>query len=260
MPSSGPGTLWPFYESEEYGVSPALASWLRRQDSIQSHSATLTPIPPLLVLSKPPVFQLKEIEMNEFMQALEAMIRRIAQEEVKSAPVVVDDRDFRTGFKSYTDNNKAEWAAIVSQGCLDFPWFDDAIASEVATNTPVEPAFSFARKDVFDTYVKEIVENDQTFLRRVTNAVGALPVPTGVVVQSLPAEFERFLNSVPLRTMIMDTVVDSDTVHDHIMEIVEEARSERIDSKVQDYIDNTFDFNDIVRDAVSNLSFSVSVD
>lgn len=109
--------------------------------------------------------------MNEFMQALEAMIRRIAQEEVKSAPVVVDNRDFRTGFKSYTDNNKAEWAAIVSQGCLDFPWFDDAIASEVATNTPPASGFTIADKNQFDRLVVEVIRNSESLNDRIASLV-----------------------------------------------------------------------------------------
>lgn len=60
--------------------------------------------------------QPKKTTMNEILDSLEAMIRRIVKEEIAVAPVVVDDRDFDRGFERYVDNNSGKWTALVKQG------------------------------------------------------------------------------------------------------------------------------------------------
>jgi hypothetical protein len=124
--------------------------------------------------------------MNEMMTALEAMVTRIVQEELAAKQLTVPSYTvdaFRTAFKDYTDNHKHEFAALVSVGVLDQPWFDDAIKTEVAeasiapsadinssifrdrvieimqaNTTP--PGFTFATKTAFDREVSSAVRNN----------------------------------------------------------------------------------------------------
>lgn len=98
-------------------------------------------------------------KMNEIMEALEAMMRRIVQEELKDPSR--DDNfsagNFRALLKDYADNNKPEFAAIVSQGALDQPWFDDAIKAEVAEATPAAQGVVFEDKTAFNKAVRDFV-------------------------------------------------------------------------------------------------------
>ena len=103
-------------------------------------------------------------KMNELMIALEAMMRRIVQEELKDSS---RDDNFSTGnfralLKDYADNNKPEFAAIVSQGALDMPWFDDAIEAEVENvlskvALPVTQGVVFEDKTAFNKAVRDFV-------------------------------------------------------------------------------------------------------
>jgi len=64
--------------------------------------------------------------MNELMLALEAMIRRVVQEEFEKTEL----KDFSLGLKIFADNKPAEFAALISQGALDQIWFDEAVKAE----------------------------------------------------------------------------------------------------------------------------------
>lgn len=107
-------------------------------------------------------YEPKEPEMNEIMTALEAMIRRVVKEEIASTGTV--SIAFADGLKDYVNLNSAEWAAIVSQGALDKPWFDDAIKSEVVAAVDSTPAlgggFAFATADEFNKHVRDFVRED----------------------------------------------------------------------------------------------------
>ena len=104
----------------------------------------------------------KEPEMNELMIALEAMMRRIVREELDSKDNVVNmtGSAFRDALKSYVDNNKIEFAAIVSQGALDMPWFDDAVRAEVAEVTPAVQGVVFADRAMFEKDVRNFIQDD----------------------------------------------------------------------------------------------------
>lgn len=104
----------------------------------------------------------KEPEMNELMIALEAMMRRIVREELDSKDNVVNmtGSAFRDALKSYVDNNKIEFAAIVSQGALDMPWFDDAVKAEVAEATPAVQGVVFADRAMFEKDVRNFIRDD----------------------------------------------------------------------------------------------------
>ena len=119
--------------------------------------------------------------MNEMMTALEAMVTRIVQTELaKAAP---PDFSFRDQFKAYTDAHRHEYAALVSVGALDMPWFDEAIKAEVAdaSTTPAvdlstdafrirvieimqantnPPGYTFATKTAFEREISEVVQNN----------------------------------------------------------------------------------------------------
>lgn len=87
--------------------------------------------------------------MNEILQALETMIRRVVQEELQAKALTVPSYTadgFAMSLKNYVDGRTAEWSAIVSQGALDQPWFDDAIAAEVATSASDAVSEDFTRK------------------------------------------------------------------------------------------------------------------
>lgn len=100
--------------------------------------------------------------MNELIAALEAMIRRVVQEEMKNTPVTVDDRDFVEGLKNFVDNKPAEFAALISQGAVDQPWFDNAIKAEIAmqpmtTTAPEGFLLQIDTKDKFRDLIREVV-------------------------------------------------------------------------------------------------------
>lgn len=103
--------------------------------------------------------------MNELMIALEAMMRRIVREELGSKDNVVNlaGTVFRDALKSYVDSNKVEFAAIVSQGTLDMPWFDDAVRTEVteacATIAPPQGVV-FADRAMFEKDVRNFIRDD----------------------------------------------------------------------------------------------------
>lgn len=92
--------------------------------------------------------------MNEVMQALEAMIRRIVNEELAD-PSKDKLAEFALSLKGFADTCGPEWAAIVSQGALDKPWFDNAVKAEVAA----ESTSSTYGTD-FYTAVRDAVIND----------------------------------------------------------------------------------------------------
>lgn len=100
--------------------------------------------------------------MNELMITLEAMMRRIVREELDSKDNVVNMTGsvFRDALKSYVDSNKIEFAAIVSQGALDMPWFDDAVRAEVAEATPAVQGYVFGDKRSFDSQVRDLIKDD----------------------------------------------------------------------------------------------------
>lgn len=125
--------------------------------------------------------------MNELMIALEAMMRRIVREEMeKTAPVdQFADGNFRAALKNYADDHRHEFAALVSVGALDMPWFDEAIKAEVAEATSAAsdsldlygdafrnrvgeimqanvnpPGYTFATKTAFVREVSEVVQNN----------------------------------------------------------------------------------------------------
>lgn len=102
--------------------------------------------------------------MNELMDALEAMIRRIVREEMENA-VPVDqfaDGNFRAALKNYADDHRHEFAALVSIGALDMPWFDEAIKAEVAGATPAASGSLDLYGDAFRNRVVEIIEASRT--------------------------------------------------------------------------------------------------
>lgn len=200
----------------------------------------------------------KEPKMNEMMQALEAMIRRVVTEELSAKQLTVPDYTadaFARSLKNYVDTCGPEWTAVVSQGALDQPWFDNAVKAEVA-NTVEEGAFTFATKDAFDQYVKAMVEpitggtaqnggysfrDEDSFVYAVTQIVQD---------DHLSGTFER---------AVRDIVLADSAVHDHIVEIVEATGSDNIRSRVESVIED-YDFSSIVAGVVGDMSFSVSVD
>ena len=177
--------------------------------------------------------------MNEVMQALETMIRRIVREELGNVPAIVDDRDFDRGFERYVDGNKARWSAVVSQGALDQPWFDDAIAAEVAVAATPEPAAFLA------TWTKDDL----------THAVNK-------------GTFSNIMNSATIHDHIVQIVQDtsSDLRHDFVEEVIRGYDfSEIVADGIEDYdftniVQSAIDVEDAVKEAVNNLTFSVSVD
>ena len=109
--------------------------------------------PSLTQLIEPP----KEPEMNEIMTALEAMIRRVVKEEIALQDDILATSitlpAFDKAFEKFIDENKPKFAAMVSQGALDMPWFDDAIKAEVAEAVPAAAGYTFADKAAFDMAV-----------------------------------------------------------------------------------------------------------
>jgi hypothetical protein len=102
--------------------------------------------------------------MNELMTALEAMIRRVVKEEIEKVTPVDQfaDGNFRAALKNYADDHKAEFAALISVGALDQPWFDDAVKSE-----------ALAAAETVKEEVKEEAEStdDSAFAKKVANVV-----------------------------------------------------------------------------------------
>lgn len=94
--------------------------------------------------------------MNELMTALEAMITRIVQAELAKIPAP-EPLNFDKAFEKFVADNTPKFAAIVSQGALDQPWFDDAIKAEVAqifeAMAPVQQGYMFADRAAFDAAV-----------------------------------------------------------------------------------------------------------
>lgn len=176
--------------------------------------------------------------MNEILQALETMIRRIVREELGNVPAVVDDRDFDRGFERYVDANKARWSATVSQGALDQPWFDDAIAAEVAVAIP-EPVTAQTPTDT-DALTKAINDGVHT----------------------------NIMNSVTIHDHFVQIVQDisSDLRHDFVESVIRGYNfSNIVTDGIEDYdftniVEGAIDIEDAVRDAVRGMSFSVSVD
>lgn len=101
----------------------------------------------------------KEEKMNELMTALEAMITRIVQAELAKVPAAEAAPSFRDQFKAYADNNAPEFAALISQGALDMPWFDDAIKAEVVESVASVVGHTFADKAAFEVAVSDVVRN-----------------------------------------------------------------------------------------------------
>jgi hypothetical protein len=108
--------------------------------------------------------------MNELMLALEAMIRRIVQEEIASTCTQPSTTNFGISLKGFVDANAAEFAAIVSQGALDQTWFDEAIKAEAAVaaeqavaNAPkVTGGIVFADNAAFYRAVVDAVMDDNS--------------------------------------------------------------------------------------------------
>lgn len=169
--------------------------------------------------------------MNEVMVALEAMIRRIVKEEMND-PSLDKLAEFATSLKGFVDTCGPEWAAVVSQGALDKPWFDNAVKAEIASSNE-DSAFSFATKDAFDQYVKAMVE----------------PITGGT------ADY-----GVPFKRAVSDFVRNDETIHDFIVSIAEDYSEDAIGHKVDSYMDRNIDIGDIVRTEVRDMSFSVTVD
>ena len=65
--------------------------------------------------------------MNEILVALEAMIRRIVQEELRPN----DSVDILTAIKAADSANPSVMSDIICKHCVDQRWFDNAIAAEV---------------------------------------------------------------------------------------------------------------------------------
>lgn len=105
----------------------------------------------------------KEEKMNELMTAIEAMITRIVQAELAKIPAP-EPLNFDKAFEKFIDDNTPKFAAIVSQGALDQPWFDDAIKAEVARNfetmAPAQQGYMFASKEAFENAVATYVRNN----------------------------------------------------------------------------------------------------
>lgn len=96
--------------------------------------------------------------MNELIAALEAMIRRVVQEELNRT----DRPSFEFMLKDYADNRPAEFAALISQGAVDQPWFDNAIKAEIAmqpmtTTAPEGFLLQIDTKDKFRDLIREVV-------------------------------------------------------------------------------------------------------
>ena len=96
--------------------------------------------------------------MNELMTALEAMITRIVQAELAKIPAP-EPLNFDKVFEKFVDDNTPKFAAIVSQGALDQPWFDDAIRAEVVEAVASVAGRTFADKAAFEVAVSDIVRN-----------------------------------------------------------------------------------------------------
>ena len=96
--------------------------------------------------------------MNEFMTALEATITRIVQAELAKVPAA-EALNFDKAFEKFVDDNTPKFAAIVSQGALDQPWFDDAIKAEVVEAVASVAGRTFADKAAFEVAVSDIVRN-----------------------------------------------------------------------------------------------------
>lgn len=60
--------------------------------------------------------------------------------------------------------------------------------------------------------------------------------------------------------VIRDTVVNDSTIADYITEMILEVKEENLRSRVESIIDNYIDVDDMVKDAVRDLSFTVTVD
>jgi hypothetical protein len=155
--------------------------------------------------------------MNEVMLALEAMIRRIVNEELTDpSKDMFQAGNFRAMLKDYVDANTPEWAALVSQGALDKPWFDEAVKAEAIT-------------------AAEAIKTETPQL--------GVQFPTQI-------DFER---------SVRHAVIGDAYIHDHIVDIVGSAQSDVRRDYVQEIIGD-YDFSDIVKDCVNDMSFSVSVD
>lgn len=140
--------------------------------------------------------------MNEMMAALEAMIRRVVQEELRD-PSRDKAEDFGANLKHYVDNSKPEWAAIVSQGSLDMPWFDDAVKAEAAIANDNSHGFGFASKQAFDEYVKTVI--------------------TAATVELAPADFTTDIFKKAVRGMLSDDSVCSDILQDTAYTVLSRA-------------------------------------
>jgi hypothetical protein len=97
--------------------------------------------PPYVECFSPPItslLPLKEKPMNEILQALEAMIRRITVEELAkiiTAPTTLNSDLFAQQIDTYLNGTiSMKFQECVKASCLDKEWFDDAIKAEVANN------------------------------------------------------------------------------------------------------------------------------
>lgn len=116
--------------------------------------------------------------MNEIMTALEAMIRRVVKEEIERAanvPVNATVEAFANNMKLFADREPAMFAAVVSQGALDHPWFDNAVKVEVDAATEslgaFKDGFAFPDKATFESCVADATENSSRVSSVIADAV-----------------------------------------------------------------------------------------
>ena len=102
-------------------------------------------------LDSDPQPQPTEPPMNELLQALETMIRRIVAEEVAKCPPP----------NLYT---AAAFKSLVREACLDQPWFDGAIASEVANNQADDIDALAKRLFADDTFIDKLDRNTKSVI------------------------------------------------------------------------------------------------
>lgn len=84
----------------------------------------------------------KEKEMNELMLALEAMIKRVVQEQLAAQPVQnpsMTPEDFNLRMAFWLNNSRPTLDTIVKEAVLDKPWFDDVIECSVAEKVEAIP-------------------------------------------------------------------------------------------------------------------------
>ena len=139
-------------------------------------------------------------KMNELLDSLETMIRRVVVEEIAKVPVAqavaVSMDSFAAQLRAYAASRPTEFSQLTKDAVLDQGWFDDAITAQVLAKADEDPSF----EDQF----KSMNNNSYALTNAMLNCTDGSTISHAIRVEAEAAfegeAFERCVTAV-LKTL-----------------------------------------------------------